>query len=513
MSRNTWRVSGALGLATILTTGSASAESVTADRIDKLQAQIEALQRELQSMKKKVDTAEKKKVDTAEKAYAASMPVVAKAPAAAPPSAIVKMSEGNRPSICTPDGRNCIALTSRLHLDVGGYSYHPDTLATVPQHLDSGFNARRARIGVLGTFMSDWNYALIYDFGGSSDGFGGTAVGSLPGGGTSGIENAYLSYTGIKGLAIEGGYMDAPYTLDEATSSNDIMFLERASPATVATNIAAGDFRSVFGGRWYNDWMWAGAYVTGPLSGAIHSGSSLTPNGLTEQIGGFGRLTFQLVNEKDRSFHIGGNVESLFKPSLNRITNTQTLTLSDRPELRIDPTTILTTGAIANVSSAQVYSAEAAASYGPLYAQGEYFFYDVDRTFLAVLPSLHFQGGYAQASWAITGESRPYNTASGAYTSIVPANPFSISGGGWGAWEIAARYSYVNLNDRLGFADGIAGGKQTIYTAGLNWYPNRNVRFMVNYLHTIIDKQISAVNPGDAGATIDAVAMRTQVAF
>jgi len=219
------------------------------------------------------------------------------------------------------------------------------------------------------------------------------------------------------------------------------------------------------------------------------------------------------VNEKDRSFHIGGNVESLFKPSLNRITNTQTLTLSDRPELRIDPTTILTTGAIANVSSAQVYSAEAAVSYGPLYAQGEYFFYDVDRTFLAVLPSLHFQGGYAQASWAITGESRPYNTGSGAYTSIVPANPFSISGGGWGAWEIAARYSYVNLNDRLGFADGIAGGKQTIYTAGLNWYPNRNVRFMVNYLHTIIDKQISAVNPGDAGATIDAVAMRTQVAF
>jgi hypothetical protein len=35
-------------------------------------------------------------------------------------------------------------------------------------------------------------------FGGSSDGFGGTAPGSLPGGGTSGVENAYLSYTGLK---------------------------------------------------------------------------------------------------------------------------------------------------------------------------------------------------------------------------------------------------------------------------------------------------------------------------
>ena len=102
-----------------------------------------------------------------------------------------------------------------------------------------GGPARRARIGVLGKFGGDWNYALIYDFAGSSDGFagtasvGGTSVGFLPGGGLSGIENAYLSYTGIKPLggtlAIEGGYMDIPYTIDEATSSNDIVFMERAS--------------------------------------------------------------------------------------------------------------------------------------------------------------------------------------------------------------------------------------------------------------------------------------------
>ena len=40
---------------------------------------------------------------------------------------------------------------------------------------------------------------------------------------------------------------------------------------------------------------------------------------------------------------------------------------------------------------------------------------------------------------------------------------------GWGAWEIAGRHSVIDLNDRLGFVDGVAGGKQTIYTAGLNW--------------------------------------------
>ncbi len=47
--------------------------------------------------------------------------------------------------------------------------------------------------------------------------------------------------------------MDMPYTLDEATSSNDILFMERASSGIIAQNIAAGDFRSTIGARWYND--------------------------------------------------------------------------------------------------------------------------------------------------------------------------------------------------------------------------------------------------------------------
>jgi phosphate-selective porin OprO/OprP len=381
----------------------------------------------------------------------------------------------------------------------------------VPQFLDNGVNARRARLGVLGTFLGAWNYGLIYDFGGSSDGFGSTAPGSLPGGGASGIQNAYLSFQGIKGVAIEGGYMDSLYTLEEATSSNDIMFMERPTSQVIASNIAAGDFRSQFGVRMYNGWLWAGAYITGPTSGAIHSGSSVNPQGQTEQFGGFARVALQLMNDKYYSFHIGGNVEALFDPPINRITGAQTLTLSDRPELRIDPTSIISTGAIPFVSGAQVYSVEAAGSIGSLYLQGEYFWFNVDRVASTGLPSRTFSGGYVEAGWTMTGESRTYNAANGAYNGIVPAHPFPT--GGLGAWELAARYSVMDLNDGLGLPTGIAGGEQTIYTIGLNWYVNRNIRFMVNYLNGDIAKQASATNPGDVGARFDALAMRTQVAF
>jgi phosphate-selective porin OprO and OprP len=434
----------------------------------------------------------------------------------------------NRPTICTADEQNCVALTSRIHFDSGGYDYHPNTAATDPQRLDDGVNLRRARIGVLGKFLGDWNYALIYDFGGSSDGFGGTAsaggvpVGFLPGGAVSGVENAYLSYTGIKPfggkLAIEGGIMDLPFTLGEATSSNDILFMERASSQVIASSMAADDFRSAFGARWFNDRLWAGAYVTGPTTGEIHSASSVNPNGTTEQLGTVARVAGQVVSGADYSFHLGADAGFLLIPPHNLVTNTETLTFSDRPELRIDPTQLITTGAIANVSAAQTYGVETAAAYGPLFFQGEYYWFNVDRNAATGLPpfgapNLKFEGGYAEASYVLTGETHKYRPAAAAYYGVVPEHPFSLAGGGWGAWEIAGRVSAMDLNDLLGTANGISGGRQTIYTAALNWYVNGNIRFMFDYLHGNVARQVSPTNATDAGSRFDAVAMRTQVAF
>lgn len=530
MSKAKSGVATAVSLIGLMLASQAHAESTGGS-----DTEIALLRQQLRLLEQKLDRLQKQttanttaaatanaKVDATAKVANANAAIPVKGAVAVPAAATVTMP-GNRPTICTADGLNCVAFTGRIHFDGGGYDYHPNTAATVPQRLDNGVNVRRARIGVVGKFMGDWNFGLIYDFGGSSDGFastagvGGAAVGFLPGGALSGIENAYLSYTGFKpfggNLAIEGGIMDLPYVLDEATSSNDIMFMERASSGVMAVNLAAGDFRSTVGTRWYNDRFWAGAYATGPTTGAIHSASSINPNGTTEQFGAVARAAAQVISTNDYTLHIGGDAQWLIRPPHNLVTGAQTITLSDRPELRIDPTTLISTGAMAGTSGAQVYSAEAAATIGSLYLQGEYFWYNVERKAIPGLPDVKFQGGYAQAGYILTGETRKYNPASASYGGVNPAHPFSLDGGGWGAWEIAGRYSTMDLNDQLATANGVAGGRQNVYTLALNWYVNRNVRFMFDYLHGDVRKQVSPINFGDTGSKFDAFAMRTQVAW
>jgi phosphate-selective porin OprO/OprP len=534
------RLSGSAVIALVmaLTPVGVAAQSSPSDRIDAIERQIRQLQGEVQHLKGELgDTRQKLRQsqeeeqrarqqaqqanDAARHAQQETTAIAnAAAPVAAPPPGPhVVQTGGNRFGLESADGRNSIYLTGRLHFDVGDYlDYNPQSRAAAVQNLNSGVNARRARLGVTGKFAGDWTYNLIYDFGGSSDGFPPT-----PGAPASGIEAAYLTYNGLnKGplpLAFDLGYMDTPFTLDEATSSNDIMFVERASIQTVATGIMAGDFRSALGVRSNDERYWAGVYLTGPTSGALHTTG--------EPIGAFGRATYQVLQAPNYSLHLGADLGGLLKPP----GSPRSITLSDRPELRVDPTVILSTGALGTaanpVNNAAIYGVEAAAGYENFFVQGEYYHIDVDRQ---GRPTNGFDGGYIEGSWTLTGEHRKYLPAAGAYSGIVPAHPFSPWDGeyGLGAFELAGRFSTIDLNDRFtpGLAPGttgaVGGGKQSVYAVGLNWYPNANIRFMFDYLHGNIDKRFStAAGGGNAGTTLgtavggdfDAVAMRMQFAF
>ncbi len=104
------------------------------------------------------------------------------------------------------------------------------------------------------------------------------------------------------------------------------------------------------------------------------------------------------------------------------------------------------------------------------------FLHTVDRL-IVVKHLVDFDGWYANASYFLTGESRVYDVKHGLFKRT---KPNSIVGkGGYGAWEVAARYSAINLND-----GAIKGGRAQNMTIGVNWYATPTIRFMGNYVMT-----------------------------
>jgi phosphate-selective porin OprO/OprP len=407
----------------------------------------------------------------------------------------------------SPDGYS-IGLVGRVQLDAGAYtSFRADNRFVGPQALSNGFNARRARIGVLGTTPGGWSFGFIYDAGNSQD--------TTP----RGIQTAQIVYGGLHGAAFEIGYSSTYFTLDQATSSTDLVFLERSSASNIANNFNAGTFRANAGARFFGDRYWAGVYLTGPASGDSHTE-------VAERFGAFERVAVQALKGKTYSLHLGVDFDQLIQAPNRGPGTPNTLSLSDQPELRIDPTTLLNTGAIGDaahpVTGGRVWDFETAATWKSLFWQSEYYWYQVRRE---GLPNADFNGWYGQLAWTLTGETRTYNTQAGSYFRIFPAHPFSLSKGQWGAWEVAARVDRVDLNSR--FTPGVAlaaqpaaveGGIQKGVNIGLNWYPNDMIRFMLDYIHIDYDKAAGAQVPGaplgvPVGASFDAVALRSQVAY
>lgn len=141
---------------------------------------------------------------------------------------------------------------------------------------------------------------------------------------------------------------------------------------------------------------------------------------------------------------------------------------------------------------------------GPLSVQSEAMWLSGTRTNGL---SMYFPGAYAQVGFFLTGEHRPYNRKQGAIDRIQVKHPFGLVRNddceyGWGAWEVAARYSYLNLNSR-----DIQGGRLSDVTLGLNWYLNNYAKIQFNYIRALLDN----ASHGDSTANI--VGVRAQLDF
>lgn len=318
--------------------------------------------------------------------------------------------------------------------------------------LGSGAEIRRARIKLSGNVWDVWHYKFQIDFG-----HGDTA-----------IKDAYIKYKGFEPVTFTLGQQKIPFTIQSWTSNKWLTFMERASMLTFIEDDSLGrrqmgfkvhTHRIIHGGHWT---AMAGVFAG---DGIVHEGP------FNESWAPVGRITFAPIAEETRVLHFG--VDAYYR----NYEHTPNLSFAARPEIHII-SPLLNTGVISGTEDALLLVGEVSTVWGPFHAQSEYTHAHISRK--SGLPDTNFYGWYVQAGYFLTGESRNYIPEEGNYSGIVPKG--IVGKGGWGAWEIAARFSALDLTD-----SGILGGVENNITVALNWYPTPNILFRANYVYAHTD--------------------------
>lgn len=137
----------------------------------------------------------------------------------------------------------------------------------------------------------------------------------------------------------------------------------------------------------------------------------------------------------------------------------------------------LDTDIIPDVKYSSLNNFELAAFYQGLVFQTEYLTSRVHRE--SDLSKLDLGGFYAQAGWLVFGGRQYYNKLEGEF-----GQPYR--GQKWGDVELTFRYDNIDMNDK-----DIYGGAAEAYTAGINFYAAKNIRFMMNYSYVNHDRYAS----------------------
>jgi phosphate-selective porin OprO and OprP len=444
------------------------------------------------------------------------------------------------PTISSADGRYTFQPFVLLQGDFADYSKgQPLSVAGTNNLKSSGENFRRARIGFQGIFDKDFSYSFVADFGGSggdetyqayaaansgtTKNSGGSSITPYTASTASGtgarLFNAWVGYKGILDpFTFKAGVLSPPANLGDMTQSDDLLFNERPGPSQLSRGLGGDDGRESAGFIGSGSWWNASLFLTGDTFGkAPLLAPATTYGGSQEAV--LGRLAFRPWYDDATNFniHLGGNFDYVVHPAEATSTaspgvTTYPVTFSDRPELRVDNVTFINTGAI-NADSAYAAGLEAAASYGSFLIQGENFWYGIERNNAATgVTNPTFSGWYVEGSWVFTGEVHSYNPANASFTRPSPDAPFDPLAGNWGAWEIAGRYSTVDFDHDVtstNTADRVFGGKQYIASAGLNFYPDDFLRFVLDY-QSVTLRNIGALNDNGHYST---VSVRTQISF
>jgi phosphate-selective porin OprO/OprP len=210
--------------------------------------------------------------------------------------------------------------------------------------------------------------------------------------------------------------------------------------------------------------------------GAFSWGQANADNASTSLLSLTGRLGYQPVlrNDKDHTFHLGASFSSR-TPTSDRVR------YEARPEARfVSP--FADTGDVPATRNT-LFGLEAAWKKNNTWAQAEWIRSNLST---ALETDPHFGGFTVQVGQFLTGYSRPWDNLVGVWGRVKPdypyrgGNPFKKANGG--EWEVAARYSVVDLTD-----GEVQGGVVRDITLGVNWYPRTTWRLQFNWIHSRVE--------------------------
>ncbi|WP_198265229.1 porin [sulfur-oxidizing endosymbiont of Gigantopelta aegis] len=415
-------------------------------RVQKVESKLEITEQELTSTKQELVKTKKELIDTQ---------VTSKKPN-------IRFSKTTgMPKLVSDDRSSSLEFNGRVQLDVAAL---PDQHKN-GRNRDSNFfssrtesEIRRARLGIEGVFHSDWEYELELDF----------AENEVD------LKKAQLTYGGIKDNDITVGFQRVAFGLENTASSRYTTFMERGLTDTFSPDRNLGV-------AWrYTGWDWGqfkvGAYIPNTIDSTseddIDAGETTHRSDAYNYVG---RFTVVPINLSNQVLHLG---VSAAYTNFSNVDSGDAIRYRARPESHLSQR-LVTTGKFYDPDNSKTYGLEAAYSGYGFLLQSEYVgvstkgYYDDDK--LRNEDTYKYDSWYVSAAYMLTGETHAYRRKGGTFGNVMPDHP--LSKGGWGAWEIAGRFSSIDLND-----NGEKGGQLDDFTFGVNWYMENNLKLMFNYI-------------------------------
>ena len=379
------------------------------------------------------------------------------------------------------DNGNSFQLGGIIQYDFDSYDgiYNSDTNNST----DLGNSAtesewRRSRITTKGSRGDNWSYDLTVNINDDSQ--------------SANIHSASVRYKGFQNTELIVGRLKVPFSLEELTSDKHIPTIERTAVYELGGFLRGQpDFQLAIHKNWDS---FSGQFQFVDEKNEDDDGN--------DSFSIAGRLANQFFignqDKKNHYFHLGAAYASRDFGSEGKEINfrsgfgVQTIDVNSRPS-----------AGVIRAKNAQQYGLETAYVNGPFSIQGEYLKIDYNGESDSPIGSNGIVDGYyIGTTYSITGESRGYSRKTNIFNAIKPNNNF-------GAWEIVAKYEEGKVDiDKHNMKPNY-----DVMTLGVNWYPNTNLRFSLNYLSTNLNNfLINGIQPG-SGSDGEAVSFRTQYVF